>query len=35
MLKGTSFIVLNIIDAYLTKEALAMGAIELNPIEML
>ena len=31
---GISFILLNIIDAYLTKEALGMGAVELNPIGM-
>jgi len=32
---GISFILLNVIDAYLTKEALGMGAVELNPIGML
>ena len=32
---GISFILLNVIDAYLTKEALAMGAVELNPVGML
>ena len=26
------FITLNILDAYLTKTALAMGAVELNPV---
>jgi len=31
---GIAFILLNIIDAYLTKEALGMGAVELNPIGM-
>ena len=31
---GISFILLNIIDAYLTNEALGMGAVELNPIGM-
>lgn len=31
---GINFILLNIIDAYLTKEALGMGAVELNPIGM-
>ena len=31
---GIGFILLNIIDAYLTKEALGMGAVELNPIGM-
>jgi len=29
---GILFIGLNILDAYLTKKALAMGASELNPI---
>lgn len=32
---GISFILLNVVDAYLTKEALAMGAVELNPVGML
>lgn len=34
MQMGIAFIVLNVIDACLTKEALAMGAIELNPVGM-
>ena len=34
MYMGINFILLNIIDAYLTKEALGMGAVELNPIGM-
>jgi len=29
---ATIFITLNIIDAYLTKMSLAMGAVELNPL---
>jgi hypothetical protein len=31
-MKGLMFIGLNVADAYLTKTALAMGAIELNPL---
>lgn len=35
MLMAIAFAVLNVLDAYLTKEALAMGAMELNPVAML
>ncbi len=31
---GIAFIFLNVVDAYLTKEALGMGAVELNPVGM-
>ena len=31
-MKGLVFIGLNVADAYLTKAALLMGAVELNPI---
>jgi len=32
---GIGFILLNVVDAYLTEEALAMGAVELNPVGIL
>jgi hypothetical protein len=35
MLMAIAFVVLNVLDAHLTKEALAMGAMELNPIAIL
>ena len=31
-MQAIMFIVLNLIDAYLTKNALAMGAVEFNPL---
>ena len=32
MLGGALFIVLNLMDAWLTKQAFALGEIELNPV---
>ena len=31
---GIAFILLNVVDAYFTEEALGMGAVELNPVGM-
>jgi len=35
MYTGIAFILLNVVDAYFTKEVLGMGAVELNPVGML
>jgi hypothetical protein len=33
-MQSATFIILNVIDAYLTKVALAVGAVEVNPLMM-